>query len=118
MKLDEILTQAGKYKPNNRRGRGDGSGQGGTSGRGHKGYKSRAGAKRRVGYEGGQNPTLQRIPQRGFNNYNFRQEYQVVNVCSLEAFEAGQRVDAAALRAARLIADENQRNGFVFFQDP
>ena len=103
MRLDDILSTAGKYKARKRRGRGTGSGRGKTSGRGHKGYGSRAGAKRRLGYAGGQNPLLARIPKRGFNNANFRTVYQVVNVAALERFEDGTRVDAAALAAERLI---------------
>jgi large subunit ribosomal protein L15 len=106
MKLEEILSAAGKYKKRKRVGRGDGSGIGKTSGRGHKGYKSRSGAKQRLGYEGGQNPMLARIPQRGFNNRNFRTEYQVVNVASLEeAFDAGSEIDLDALVKARLVRD-------------
>ncbi len=106
MKLEEILSAAGKNKKRKRVGRGDGSGKGKTSGRGHKGYKSRAGAKQRLGYEGGQNPMLARIPQRGFNNKNFRTEYQVVNIASLDdAFDAGAEVDIDALVAARLVRD-------------
>ncbi|MBN1942261.1 MAG: 50S ribosomal protein L15 [Phycisphaerae bacterium] len=106
MKLDEILSAAGKYKRPKRIGRGTGSGHGKTSGRGHKGYLSRAGAKRRAGYEGGQAPMLSRIPKRGFNNANFRKEYQVVNLSALEeAFQDGARVDAETLMQAGLIDD-------------
>jgi large subunit ribosomal protein L15 len=106
MKLEEILSKAGRHKRRKRLGRGDGSGHGKTSGRGHKGYGARSGSKRRLGYEGGQNPVLQRIPQRGFNNANFRREFQVVNVSKLqERFEDGGRVDAEALKSARLIDD-------------
>ncbi len=104
MKLDEILSAAGKHKSPRRLGRGNGSGHGKTSGRGHKGYGSRSGSKRRLGHEGGQNPALARIPKRGFSNANFRTEYQIVNVASLEKFDEGTRVDAAILNAARLIS--------------
>jgi large subunit ribosomal protein L15 len=104
MKLDEILSAAGKYKRRKRIGRGTGSGHGKTSGRGHKGYGSRAGAKSRAGYEGGQTPMLSRIPKRGFNNANFRREFQIVNLAGLEeSFDDGARVDAAALVDAKLI---------------
>jgi len=106
MKLDEILQAAGKDTRRRRVGRGTGSGRGKTSGRGHKGYGARSGAKRRPGYEGGQNPVLFRIPKRGFSNVRFRKGYQIVNVGELGRFEQGRRVDAAALREARLIADE------------
>jgi large subunit ribosomal protein L15 len=106
MKLDEILSAAGKYKKRTRVGRGSGSGKGKTSGRGSKGYHSRAGSGRDLGFEGGQNPMLARIPKRGFNNYDFRTEYEIVNVGELDArFEDGARVDAASLAEARLIRD-------------
>ena len=105
MKLDEILSKAGRHKARKRIGRGTGSGMGKTSGRGHKGYSSRAGARQRLGYEGGAIGTLARIPQRGFNNANFRKEYQIVNVASLAIFDDGARVDGQALEEARLIDD-------------
>ena len=105
MRLDEILSQAGRHKGRKRIGRGMGSGKGCTSGRGDKGYNSRAGARQRLGYEGGGVGTLARIPQRGFNNANFRKEYQIVNVASLAVFDDGARVDAKALEQARLIDD-------------
>ena len=105
MKLDEILSKAGRHKARKRIGRGTGSGMGKTSGRGHKGYSSRAGARQRLGYEGGAIGTLARIPQRGFNNANFRKEYQIVNVASLAIFDDGATVDGLALEQARLIDD-------------
>lgn len=105
MKLDEILGKAGKHKARKRVGRGMGSGTGKTCGRGHKGYNSRAGARQRLGYEGGGVSTLARIPQRGFNNANFRKEYQIVNVASLEVFDDGARVDGQVMEEARLVED-------------
>ena len=108
MNLDEILTAAGRHKPRKRIGRGDGSGHGKTSGRGHKGAGSRAGYKRRLGYAGGSNPILARIPKQGFSNVQFRKEYQIVNVRSLERFDDGDRVDASALAQARLIDDASK----------
>ncbi len=108
MKLDEILSRAGKYKARKRIGRGTGSGQGKTAGRGHKGYGSRAGAKKRVGFEGGQNPALARIPKRGFSNADFKKEFHIVNVESLDKFDDGARVDAEALAGVKLISDTNK----------
>ncbi len=109
MKLDDILSAAGKYKKRKRIGRGIGSGNGKTSGRGHKGYGSRSGAKRRLGYEGGQTPMVARIPKRGFNNYNFRKEFQIVNLDVLEAaFEEGVTVDAAALVEKGIVRDADR----------
>ena len=50
------------------RGRGLGSGKGRKSGRGTKGYKSRSGSKSLLGFEGGQNPLIRRMPKIGFSN--------------------------------------------------
>lgn len=105
MKLDEVLSTAGKNKRRKRVGRGVGSGRGKTSGRGHKGYGARSGSGSLLGFEGGQNPMLARIPKRGFSNARFRKDYQTVNVALLEGFENGARVDGRALEAARLIQD-------------
>ena len=105
MNLDEILQQAGRHKARKRRGRGVGSGHGKTSGRGTKGGGARAGAKRRWGYEGGQNTAVARLPKRGFSNFRFRKGFQIVNVASLQAFPDGARVDPAAMADARLIDD-------------
>ena len=109
MRFNEILSLAGKNKSRKRRGRGTGSGRGKTSGRGHKGYGARSGSGLNLGHEGGQNPMLARIPKRGFSNADFRKDFQVVNVASLqESFEAGSRVDATALAEARLIEDASK----------
>lgn len=105
MKLSEILHAAGKYPARKRVGCGTGSGHGKTSGRGTKGHGARTGKTTRYGYEGGQNPIIARSPKRGFNNFNFRVEYQVVNVSDLERFDAGATVDAASLSKVRLIPD-------------
>jgi large subunit ribosomal protein L15 len=56
----------------------------------------------RIGFEGGQMPLLRRIPKRGFNHTRFATRYLPVNVCDLEQFDNGARVDEAALRAAGL----------------
>ncbi len=69
-------------------GRGVGSGRGKTSGRGHKGAKSRSGWSSR-GMTGGDVPFWRRLPQRGFSNAPFRNDYQVVNVGQLNRFEDG-----------------------------
>ena len=108
MKLDEILSATGKKKARQRVGRGTGSGHGKTSGRGHKGAAARSGYSRRLGFEGGQNPVLARLPKRGFNNANFRKEYQIVNLAALDRFDDGARVDPAALAEAGLIRDAQE----------
>ena len=105
MKLDEILHSVGKRRGRKRLGRGIGSGLGKTCGRGHKGAGARAGSTSGWGAEGGQTPALSRIPKRGFSNYNFRKEFQIVNVGLLERFKSGSRVDSAVLADAGLIGN-------------
>ena len=107
MRLDDILSAAGKYKKRKRIGRGIGSGLGKTSGRGHKGYGARSGSKSKMGYEGGQAPMISRIPKRGFSNFNFKKHFQIVNIDSLEAkFEDGAKIDVYALIKAKLVDND------------
>ena len=93
MDLKSVCSKGTAYKPRKRIGRGIGSGSGKTSGRGHKGQKARSGASRRPGFEGGQMPIYRRVPKRGFTNSRFRQEYTVINVAKLDAFQDGETVD-------------------------
>jgi len=103
MRLEQILAAAGRHKRARRVGRGRGSGHGKTSGRGQKGFGARTGADSQMGFEGGQNPTLRRIPKRGFKN-TFAKPVAIVNVCDLErVFDDGATVDAEALAATGLI---------------
>jgi large subunit ribosomal protein L15 len=83
-------------------GRGVGSGHGKTAGKGHKGQKARAGGGVRLGFEGGQMPLFRRIARRGFSNIPFKQEFQVVNVSSLNRFADGELVSPATLAAKGL----------------
>jgi len=108
MKLQEILMAAGKARRRKRVGRGTGSGRGKTCGRGHKGYGSRSGSGALLGFEGGQNPMLARIPRRGFSNARFRRDYQIVNVGSLGRFDEGARVDPEAMAEARLVREPHK----------
>ncbi len=105
MNLDDILGSAGKNKRPRRLGRGNGSGHGKTSARGHGGARSRSGSRTLTRHEGGQNTALARMPKRGFSNHIFRKDYQIVNVASLEQFDAETKVDAEVLAKARLIND-------------
>jgi len=103
MKLHELKPADGAKKERKRVGRGTGSGYGKTAGRGMKGQNARSGGGVRPGFEGGQNPIIARTPQRGFSNARFRNEYQIINVAALNAFEDGARVDREALATAGLI---------------
>jgi len=85
-------------------GRGQGSGRGTTSGKGNKGQKARSGGKTYVGFEGGQMPLYRRLAQRGFSNYPFKQEWQVINLGEIEKrYEAGETVDNGTLHKKGLI---------------
>jgi large subunit ribosomal protein L15 len=106
MMIHEITKLVGKHKKRKRVGRGIGSGHGKTAGRGTKGMGSRSGYGGSVSplFEGGQLEYFRRIPKRGFSNYHFRTEYNIVNLGVIEAnFESGATVDAAALERAGLI---------------
>ncbi len=62
--------KSSKPRTAKRLGRGISAGQGKTAGRGTKGQNSRAGSTRRLGFEGGQNPLVQRLPKlRGFQSH-------------------------------------------------
>ncbi len=102
MKLDEILSKAGRNKSARRVGRGVRRGK--TCGRGHKGAGQRAGSSSNFGREGGQTPVIARMPKRGFNNANFcRQACQVVNIGDLEVFDDGDRVVLETLAGKCLV---------------
>lgn len=67
MKFNELTVSANRSK--RRVGRGISAGGGKTAGRGTKGQKARKSGNVRPGFEGGQNPLMQRIPKlRGFTS--------------------------------------------------
>lgn len=80
MELGKIKPAKGSVKGTKRLGRGNGSGQGRTAGRGSDGYHSRSGSKAKLYFEGGQMPLMRRLPKRGFKNYPFKVEVQIVNL--------------------------------------
>ena len=106
MKMHELAPAFGSTKESKRIGRGHGSGQGKTAGKGHKGQHARAGRGIRIGFEGGQMPLQRRVPKRGFNNI-FAEEWIAINLSSLEVFEDGSVVDAAALAQKGIIKKAN-----------
>lgn len=99
--LSQLKPRRGSTGARKRRGRGDGTGLGGTSGKGHKGQKARAGGRVRWGFEGGQTPLMRRTPKWGFNNKDFRTEYQVLNLKDLSAFSG--EVTPESLKKAGVI---------------
>ena len=108
--LHNLKPKPGTRKPRKRIGRGPGSGFGKTSGRGHKGAGARSGAKRKVAYEGGQNPIHMRMrklrgPHRKMSMpfERFRTKTQPVNLDDLdERFKSGAEVNPETLREAGL----------------
>ena len=103
MRLHDIIPSEGSTHPRKRVGRGHGSGHGKTSGRGHKGQKSRSGSGIRPGFESGHIPLYRKLPKRGFNNFNFRTDYSVVNVGDLANLEGVDQIDHVVLAEAGLI---------------
>jgi large subunit ribosomal protein L15 len=98
MKYNELSTTSNK---NNRRvGRGISAGQGKTAGRGTKGQKSRTGSSRRPGFEGGQNPLMQRLPKLG-GFRSMRVSAENVSMSQLEQLK-GTSVDNYTLAEAGL----------------
>jgi len=100
MSLNSLKVPKGATKVRKRVGRGQGSGLGKTAGRGGKGQKARSGNMRFEGFEGGQMPLQRRLPKFGFTNVH-RREHAEVQVGDLEGLSGV--VDAAALRAAKLV---------------
>ena len=92
MKYNEL--QPVRNKSPKRVGRGIAAGQGKTAGRGTKGQGSRTGSSKRPGFEGGQNPLMQRLPKlHGFHSHKVRAE----NVFTDQLNNLGAKVDNQVL---------------------
>jgi large subunit ribosomal protein L15 len=101
MKQHQLAPPPGTRHARKRIGRGLGSGHGRLSGRGGRGQQSKESIPPR--FEGGQLPLYRRLTiRRGFRN-PFRKEYRVVNVASLNVFEANAVVTPEALLKAGLV---------------
>src|SRR3954462_3835011 len=108
--LHNLKPKPGTRKPRKRLGRGEGSGLGKQSGRGHKGAGARSGNKRKVAYEGGQNPIHMRMRKlrgphmkKSMPFENFRTKSQPVNLADLdERFKSGDQISPESLREAGL----------------
>jgi large subunit ribosomal protein L15 len=102
LKIHDLKPAKGSKRDARRVGRGIGGKGGKTAGRGSKGQGARGQVPAR--FEGGQTPISRRTPKaKGFRN-PFRVEYAVVNLATLEGFDAGTVVDPDALRARGLVA--------------
>lgn len=104
IKPHDLQPPAGGRTPRRRRGRGIAGRGGKTVGRGMKGQGARDTVK--PGFEGGQTPLTRRTPKaKGFTN-PFRVEYVVVNLDTLEGFDAGAEIDPGVLRTRGLVAKQ------------
>ena len=108
MSLSNLQPAKGSIKNSKRIGRGNATGQGRTAGKGHKGYHSRSGTKNRFHFEGGQTPLMRRLPKRGFSNYGFRKEVQIVNLDRVLNLGID-KIDIAVLVKNKVIKD----NGII-----
>jgi large subunit ribosomal protein L15 len=100
--LSQLRPPKGATRNRKRRGRGIGSRLGKTSGRGQGGAGQRSGSGHPTYFEGGQMPLARRLPKRGFTNI-FATRWAILNVKDLARFDAGARVDEAALKEVGLI---------------
>ncbi len=106
MRLHSLKNVKGAVHRRKRVGCGEGSGHGKTSTKGGKGQSARSGGSIRPGFEGGQMPLYRKLPHRGFNNYNFRTTYAVVNVGDLSGLDSAvTEVNAEVLAKAGLIRE-------------
>ena len=102
MKVHDLKPAPGSTRPKRRVGRGIAGKGGKTAGRGSKGQGARGNVPPR--FEGGQTPLHRRTPKmKGFRN-PFRVEYHVVNLDTVEQFDAGTEVSPDTLRARGLVA--------------
>jgi large subunit ribosomal protein L15 len=108
MDLSNLRPATGATKKSKRIGRGPGSGHGKTAGKGHKGRGARSGGNTPPGYEGGQMPLSRRLPKYGFHNI-FREEFNIVNIGSLERFDAGSVVDSDTLIKVGLVKNSKKK---------
>jgi large subunit ribosomal protein L15 len=104
IKVHDLKPAPGSRRARQRVGRGIGGRGGKTAGRGMKGQGARDTVK--PGFEGGQTPLTRRTPKaKGFKN-PFRIEYAVVNLDTLETFDAGAVIDPGSLRTRGLVAKQ------------
>jgi large subunit ribosomal protein L15 len=106
MKLHDLQPAEGSRRPRKRVGRGLGSGQGTYAGRGKKGQHARSGGTKAPYHEGGNLPTVRKLPFArgvGFTSRN-KIYFAPVNVDDLaQEFEAGREVNPIALVEAGLV---------------
>lgn len=107
MYLEILKVPEGARHRKKRVGRGPSSGHGKTSTRGHKGQKARGRGKVYPWFEGGQMPITRRLPKRGFRSPN-KEEFEIVNVGSLNKLEEETVVDPEFLKREGLVKKKDR----------
>ncbi len=107
--MENLRAPKGATKKKKRVGRGNGSTIGGTSGRGSNGQNARSGGGVRPGFEGGQMPLYRRIARRGFSNYPFKKEYELIYLSKLsEKFSDGETVNFETLKEKGILSGKKK----------
>jgi large subunit ribosomal protein L15 len=105
--MGQIKAPAGANTKKTIVGRGSSS-KGRTCGRGNNGQNARSGGGVRPGFEGGQMPLYRRVARRGFSNYPFKSEYEVVSLDAVSVwFEDGDVVNLDSLKDKALVKGIN-----------
>lgn len=105
--MGQIKAPAGANTKKTIVGRGSSS-KGRTCGRGNNGQNARSGGGVRPGFEGGQMPLYRRVARRGFSNYPFKSEYEVVSLDAVSVwFEDGDVVSLDSLKDKALVKGNN-----------
>jgi len=104
MKLEDLKPDAGSKKSKKRVGRGHGC-HVKTSCRGSKGQNARSGGGKGPSFEGGQTPWYRRLPKfKGFKNLR-KEIFSIVNLKSLETFDANEVITPESLKEKRIIKE-------------
>ena len=107
MELNKLPKTLGRLKKTKRLGCGRGSGHGKTSSRGNKGGNARSGYSTPTNFSG--IPFYRRLPKRGFNNAEFRNQYSIVSLSEIDnklAPDFSGLVDKPLLLTLGLIKDK------------
>jgi large subunit ribosomal protein L15 len=112
VKLSDLQPAPGSHQRERRLGRGHGSGRGKTAGRGTKGQKARTGGHVNRSFNGGQTRLSKRLPfVRGLGNNTspYRDDYTIINIVDLEAFDNGAQVHPKDLLTRGLMTAAQSR---------
>ncbi len=106
--LHTLKPNPGSRRTRKKVARGNSGGGGTTAGRGTKGQHARTGKGYRFGFEGGQVPLIRRQPKLGGFTHPRREDFEPLNIDTLEASLDAGTYDPAGLREKKLLRT-NQR---------